>query len=204
MGRLKPGWNRDRAATSLQSLSPAVFAASLPANYPPVSVKDYLALRLIAEPAGRGVSDLRAQYTEPLWLLLGIAGLVLLIACANLANLMLARASARGREIAVRMAIGASRGRLVRQLMTESLLISLLGATLGLLAAQALSRLLVSLLSTAGNTVFVNLDRDWRVLAFAGALALLTGLLFGLAPALRSAHPGLGDVLKSGGWGSFE
>ncbi len=201
MGRLKQGWNLNRAASSLQSLSPAVFAASLPANYPPVSVKSYLALRLIAEPAGTGVSDLREQYTEPLWLLLGIAGLVLLIACANLANLMLARASARGREIALRLAIGASRGRLVRQLMTESLLISLLGATLGLFVAQILSRLLVSLLSTMGNTVFVNLDRDWRVLAFTGALALLTGLLFGLAPALRSAHTRLGDALKSAGRG---
>ena len=202
MGRLKPGWNLDRAASSLQSLSPAVFVSSLPANYPPISVKDYLALRLTAEPAGRGVSNLREQYTEPLWLLLGIAGLVLLIACANLANLMLARASARGREIAMRLAIGASRGCLVRQLMTESLLISLLGAALGLLVAQALSRLLVSLLSTADNTVFVNLDRDWQVLAFAGALALLTGLLFGLAPALHSARTGLGDVLKSAGRGS--
>jgi putative ABC transport system permease protein len=202
MGRLKAGWNLDRAKSSLQSLSPAVFAASLPANYPPVSVKDYLALRLIAEPAGRGVSNLREQYTDPLWLLLGIAGLVLLIACANLANLMLARASARGREIALRLAIGASRGSLVRQLMTESLLISVLGATLGLFAAQALSRLLVSLLSTTGSMVFVNLDPDWRVFAFAGALALVTGLLFGLAPALRSARTELGDALKSAGRGS--
>jgi predicted permease len=201
-GRLKPGWSLARAASNLQSLSRAAFAASLPANYPSVSVKDYLALRLTAEPAGRGVSNLRAQYEEPLWLLLGISGLVLLIACANLANLMLARASARGREIAVRLAIGASRGRLVRQLMVESFLISLLGAAIGLFAAQSLSRLLVSLLSTMGDDVFVNLDRDWRVLTFAAALALLTGLLFGLAPALRSTRIGFGDVLKSAGRGS--
>ena len=202
MGRLNPGWNLERAASSLESLSPAVFNSSLPANYPPVSVKDYLALRLTAKPAGSGASDLREQYTEPLWLLLGISGLVLLIACANLANLMLARASVRGREIAMRLAIGASRGRLVRQLMTESLLISLLGAALGLFLAQSMSRLLVSLLSTMGNTVFLNLDRDWRVFAFAGALAVVTGLLFGLAPALRSARTDLGEVLKSAGRGS--
>ena len=202
MGRLKPEWTLPRAVSSLQSISTAVFATSLPANYPAVSVKDYLALKLTAEPAGTGISSLREQYTEPLWLLLGIAGLVLLIACANLANLMLARASAREREIAMRLAIGASRGRLVRQLMTESLLISLSGAALGLLAAQVLSRLLVSLLSTTGNMVFVNLDRDWRVLAFAGALAVLTGVLFGLAPALRSTNRELGDVLKSAGRGS--
>jgi predicted permease len=204
MGRLNPGWSVERAASSFESLSPAVFTSSLPANYPPVSVKDYLALRLTAKPAGSGVSNLRQQYTEPLWLLLGIAGLVLLIACANLANLTLARASARGREIALRLAIGASRGSLVRQLMTESLLISLLGAALGLAAAQWLSRLLVSLLSTMGNTVFLNLDRDWRVFAFAGALALVTGLLFGLAPALRSAHIEIGEVLKSAGRGSTD
>ena len=153
-------------------------------------------------PPAEAFPSLREQYTEPLWLLLGIAGLVLLIACANLANLMLARASARGREIAVRLAIGASRGRLVRQLMAESLLISLLGATIGLFAAQSLSRLLVSLLSTMGDDVFVNLDRDWRVLAFAAALALLTGVLFGLAPALRSTRAEFGDVLKAAGRGS--
>ncbi|HWD00825.1 MAG TPA: ABC transporter permease [Candidatus Sulfopaludibacter sp.] len=202
MGRMKPGWNLERAGAVLRSMSPAVFAASLPANYPPVSVKDYLELRLMAEPAGTGVSDLREEYSQPLWLLLAIAGMVLLIACANLANLMLARASARGREIAVRLAIGASRGRLIRQLMAESFLISLLGAVLGLAAAQGLSRLLVSLLSTQGNPVFVNLDRDWRVLAFTAALALVTGLLFGLAPALRTTRSDLGDVLKSGGRGS--
>jgi putative ABC transport system permease protein len=199
MGRLKAGWNLQRTAASLQPLSAAVFAASLPVNYPAVSVSDYLQLRLMAEPAGTGMSDLRDEYTKPLWLLLGIAGVVLLIACANLANLMLARASARGREIAVRLAIGASRRRLVRQLMAESLLISATGALLGLVAAQALSRLLVSLLGTQGNPVFVNLDRDWRVLAFTAALALLTAILFGLAPAMRSTGADLGDVLKSAG-----
>ncbi len=202
MGRPKPGWNVGRAASSFQSLSPAVFAASLPANYPPVSVKDYLALQLMAEPAGRGVSNLREEYSEPLWLLLGIAAIVLLIACANLANLMLARSSARAREIAVRLAIGASRGRLIRQLMAESLLVSFMGAVLGMAMAKALSPILISLLSTQGNTVFVNLDTNWRVFAFTGALALLTGLLFGLAPALRSTREGLGDVLKSSGRGN--
>ena len=202
MARLQPGWTVDRAGAYVSSLSRDVFAVSLPAGYPPVSIKDYLALRLVAEPAGRGVSDLREEYTEPLWLLLGIAGLVLLIACANLANLMLARASAREREIAVRLAIGASRWRLVRQLMVESLLISVLGAALGLFAAQALSAVLVSMLNTQGSMVFLHLERNWRVLLFAGGLALLTGLLFGLAPALRGTGMGLGEVLKSGARGS--
>lgn len=202
MGRLKPGWTLPRASSYFQSLSPSVFQISLPANYPPVSMKDYLALQLVAEPAGQGVSDLREVYSEPLYLLLAIAGMVLLIACANLANLMLARASTREREITVRLAIGASRGRLVRQLMVETLLISTAGASLGLVAAQVLSRLLVSLLSTQGNMVFVNLDRDWRIFAFAGALAVLTAVLFGLAPALRSTRTGSGDVLKTGDRGT--
>ncbi len=202
MGRLRPGWTAERASAYFGTISQQVFAQSLPANYPPVSIKDYLALSLVAEPAGRGVSDLREEYSRPLWLLLAIAGLVLLIACANLANLMLARASARGREIAVRLAIGASRGRLVRQLMAESLLIALLGAAIGLIAARSLSAVLVSLLSTPGNMVFINLDRDWRVLAFAAALALLTALLFGLAPALRATRAGFGEALRSGGRGA--
>jgi predicted permease len=204
MGHLQRGWNAARATAYLQSLSPGVFTASLPANYPPVSVKGYLALKLMAEPGGSGVSNLRDDYTQPLWLLLGIAGLVLLIACANLANLMLARASARQREIAVRLAIGASRGRLVRQLMAESLLVSAIGAALGLGMAKVLSPILVRFLSTESNTVFVDLDSDWRVFAFAGALAILTGLLFGLAPALRSTRTSLGDVLKAAGRGNTE
>jgi len=202
MGRVKPGWNVARASAYFKSLSPSVFQVSLPANYPPVSVVDYVALQLVADPAGRGVSNLREEYSEPLYLLLAIAGVVLLITCANLANLMLARASAREREIAVRLAIGASRGRLVRQLMVETLLISIAGASLGLVAARVLSRLLVSLLSTQGNMVFINLDRDWRVFAFAGALAVLTAILFGLAPALRSTRTGSGDVLKLAGRGT--
>lgn len=202
MGRVKPGWDSARASTYFESISPSIFQVTLPANYPPVSVKDYLALQLVADPAGQGASNLREEYSEPLYLLLAIAGVVLLIACANLANLMLARAGARGREIAVRLAIGASRGRLVRQLMVESLLISAAGALLGLVAAQVLSRLLVSLLSTQGNMVFVNLDRDWRIFSFAGALAVVTAILFGLAPALRSTRTGSGDVLKSAGRGA--
>ena len=153
-GRLKPGWSLEQANSSMQSVSAGLFQTTLPANYPPVSVKDYLGFKLEAVPAASGYSLLREDYERPLWLLLAIAGLVLLIACANLANLLLARASTREREMAVRQAVGASRARLVRQLLAESLLLAVVGAGLGAMLAQALSRFLVSFISTSGDTVF--------------------------------------------------
>ncbi len=198
MGRLRPGWTLERAAAHFQSLSPALFESSLPPDYPTRSIKDYLKLKLTAIPAGAGISMLREQYSRSLWILLSIAGLVLLIACANLANLMLARATAREREIGVRLAIGASRGRLVRQLMTESLLISAVGAGLALLVAQMLSRMLVAMLSTDGMSPFLDLRQDWRVLGFAATLAITTSVLFGLMPARRATRFGPGEVLKTG------
>ena len=200
-GRLKPGWSLEQATAHTQAISPGLFEAALPANYPPVSVKDYLASQLIAVAAGSGVSHLRDNYEQALWLLLAIAGLVLLIACANLANLMLARASAREREIAVRQALGASRGRLVRQLMVESLLLALVGAALGVGLAQSLSRFLVAFLSTSNDLVFLDLAPDWRMLSFAAGLAVLTCLLFGLAPAIRATRMEPGVVMKTGGRG---
>jgi predicted permease len=200
-GRLAPGWSPERAAAQMASISPGIFAASLPPNYPAVSVKDYLAMKLTAKPAAAGLSHLRDQYAVLLWMLLGIAGLVMLIACANLANLMLARATARERETAVRLAIGASRGRLIAQFMTESILLAAAGAGAGLLISGTLGRALVTLLAAEDSETYLSLQVDWRVLAFTGALCVLTCVLFGLAPALRATGDGCAPVLKSAGRG---
>jgi putative ABC transport system permease protein len=201
IGRLKPGWSLERATAQLNAISEGIFKSTVPPNYPTESVPSYLKFKLAASPAGAGVSKLRDDYTTPLYLLLGTAGLVLLIACANLANLMLARASAREKEIAVRLALGASRARLLGQLLTESLLLAAVGSLLGLLLSRGLSGFLVSFLDTTGDATFLDLSPDWRVLGFTAGLTLLTCLLFGLTPALRAANANPGTVMKSGGRG---
>ena len=150
-------------------------------------------------PGGTGYSFLRKQFRRPLYVLLAITGLVLLIACANFANLLLARGMARSREIALRFAIGASRGRIVRQLLTESVLLAVAGAAVGLMVAEMAGRLLLAVLSTGGfDPIALDLRPDARVLLFATALALATGILFGLAPALRATATGPGAAIKSG------
>ena len=169
------------------SLSPAIFQATVPAEYRPDFVKRYLKNKFKAISASAGVSALRREFADPLWILMAITGSVLLIACANLANLLLARASARGREIAVRQAVGASRQRLLMQLLTESLLLAAAGAVLGLGLAQILSRSLIAFLNTAGNPIFVPTSLNWHVFGFLAALAIVTCLLFGLAPAIRAS-----------------
>jgi putative ABC transport system permease protein len=201
MGRLGPGQRSDVATAALESISPDVFQTTLPASYPTESIKDYLAMKLEAVPAGSGVSQIRETYERSLWLLLAISALVLLIACANLANLMLARASVREREMAVRLALGASRARLIRQLLTESLLLGLVGAFIGALLAQSLSRLLVSFLSTKGNQLFISLPTDWRVFGFTAGLGVLTSVLFGLTPAFRVTGLAPGIAMKTAGRG---
>ena len=188
MGRLGRGWTLPRASAQLQAISPGIFEATVPPGRSTKSTETYKRFRLGAYPASNGVSSLRAQYDSSLRLLVGTTGLVLLIACANLANLMLARASTREREIAVRLAFGASRTRLLRQLLAESGLLAAVGAVLGIGVAESLSRVLVRSLSTDSNTVSLSVSTDWRVLVFAALAAALTCAVFGAIPALRATR----------------
>jgi len=201
VGRLKPGWDLKRATAQLNVVMPAVLNETIPPQYDADGVKHYLQYKLQALPAANGFSNLREQSSTPLWLLLGLSGLVLLIACANLANLMLARASTREREIAVRLALGASRKRLTGQLLSECALLAIAGAVCGALLAAVLSRALIALLSKPNDPIFLDMPTDWRVLGFAAALAILTTILFGLVPALRAGRVPPGSVLKTGGRG---
>lgn len=186
VGRLKPGWNVERASAHLTGLSSAIFRETLPPSYRPDTAEKYLKNTFIVDTASAGMSALHRAYKDPLWILLTVAGLVLLIACANLANLLLARASARQREMAVRQAVGASRIRLVVQLCTESLLLAGIGALLGLGVAHVAGRALIGFLTTPDQPIVLSLAFDRNLFLFTTALAGLTCLLFGVAPAIKA------------------
>ena len=141
-------------------------------------------------PAGSGFGDVRMQFALPLQILMVAVALVLLIACMNLASLLLARAGGRRQEIMVRLALGAARGRLMRQLLTESLLLSCFGGLIGLGIALIASPLLVAAMSRGGAPILLDLGLDWRTLAYTAAASLLTGVLFGLVPALQAIRRG--------------
>lgn len=201
MGRLNPGWTVERAAGHLDAISPGLIEATLLTGYDSYVLDKYRRFRLTAQPAANGTSALRKSYETPLWLLLGITGLVLLIASLNVANLMLARATTREREMAVRIAIGASRRRLISQMFVESLLLAGLGALAAIGLAPLLSRALVGFLATQDQTVLLELGLDWRVLTFTGGVAILTCIAFGLVPAFRSTTVKPGAAMKAAGRG---
>ena len=204
MGRLKPRWTVERAQAQLEAVSPGIFQATVPPRYNPATAKDYLAFKFTARPAATGVSGVRSEYETQLWILLGATGLVLLITCANLANMMLARATAREREIAIRLAIGASRGRIIRQMLSESLLLASLGALGGAILSAWLSQGLVSFISTESSQLFLDLAPDWRLFAFIASLAVAACLLFGLSPALKATGTRPGQAMQAGGRSSTD
>jgi putative ABC transport system permease protein len=202
IGRLKPGWTLQRANAQMEAVSPAMLQETIPPEYDGDGIKHYMEYKFGVFPGGTGFSSLRRDSETSLWLLLGISGLVLLIACANLANLMLARATARERQLTIRLALGASRSRLIRELLAEGLLLAGGGSLLGLFLAFAISRLLVRFISTSSNQIFLDMSMDWRLLAFTMGLAALTTLLFGLAPAIRATRAEPATLLQTGSRGT--
>lgn len=199
--RLKPGVSVQRASAYVQANTSGVLESTLHPGWLPDFVKEFLKNRMEAVPGGNGYSDLRRDVENPLWMLLAIAGLVLLIACANLANLMLARAAARQSEIAIRLSLGASRWRVIRQLLSESMLLAMFGCVLGALLAQFLSRYLIVSFGNSQDSPFLDLSLDWRTFGFMVALAVLSCLLFGLVPALRATRSSPGAAMKADGRG---
>jgi predicted permease len=202
MGRLKPGATVEAARAQLESAFHQSLVETRPARPAPggnpitaQEPTDYP--RLAIDPGGQGETGIRSRYAPSLYLLFGVVGIVLLIACANMANLLLSRAVSRASEIAVRLALGASRWRLIRQLLTESVLLAALGGTLGVLFALWIKNGLLSV-SDWGEPSMRALEPrlDWRALTFTMALSLLTGIIFGLVPAWRATKVDLAPSLK--------
>jgi len=202
IGRRADGLGDAALATRLAAIAPATFAATLPGDWDENGKREYLRNKLEVLPAAHGDSALRDRYRTALLALMGVVALVLIVACANVANLLLVRATARRREIAVRVAIGAGRSRVIRQLLTESLVLATFGAALGVLFAVWSSRFLVRLLSTSANPVWLDLSPNARVLGFAAVVTALTTLLFGLAPAWRAARGDPHALLRGQGRGT--
>jgi predicted permease len=199
-GRMKPGVTIDQAKAALQPFFHGILEAEVQeaafSTTTAYTREQFLKGQVDVLPAAQGRSPIRQQLSQPLWLLLGIVGGVLLIACANVASLLIARATAREKEIAVRLALGASRRRIVGQLLVESTLLAGLGGVLGLLVAAWTTRFLLGYLPTSDTPHVISGSMDYRILAFNFALSIATGLLFGLIPALRSTRPDLAPTLK--------
>ena len=190
MGRMKPGLPDRTAAASLNVPLDAAVRATMPVN------KDSQIPKLLIIDGSRGQNPALEDLAKPISVLLGLGGFVLLLACANLANLLLARASARQREMSVRLALGAGRWRILRQMMTESLMLSLLGGTTGLLLAYAVRNAIPRMMSNSWAPVGFSARFDWRIFGFAAGVSIVTGLIFGLAPAWEATRVQVSSGLK--------
>jgi len=197
-GRLKPGVTMEQATANTNLLFPQILRGFTNAEPTQEDLTKLAHRHVELKSLARGISDLRGTYSEPLIVLMAVVGLVLLIACANIANLLLARSTARARELVVRQALGASRTRIMRQLLTESLLLALTGGALGIGLAAIANRLLLSMISQGSDTVPLDVSLNLRLMTFTFAVAVSTAILFGTVPALRATRLQLVENLKGG------
>src|SRR2546427_8155998 len=193
MGRLRPGTTLRRAQSDLAARFQRYVNSTASTEEEKVDLP-----ALVLADGGSGIDSLRREYAKPLYVLMAMVGLILAIACANIANLLLARAAARQREIAVRLSLGAGRFRVVRQLLTESVMLASLGGALGVLFATWGVRSLTFLLSNGQEDFTLHAELNWNVLGVTAALSVVCGLLFGLAPAIQSTRPDVMPALKNG------
>lgn len=202
-GRLRPGVTAGQAEPALQAAfsnarrewAPQAFGA----NDAPELLQRFVTAKLSVRPGGGGTSNLRQSFARPMWVLAVVAGLVLLIACSNLANLFTARAMARSREMALRVSIGAGRGRLVQQVLVEGAVLASAACALGLAFGAAVGPVIVGMLGTSESPVYLDLHVGWRMVTFAAAAGLAAMVLFALAPALRASGVAPQEALKAGG-----
>ena len=196
MGRLRPGVTEAQARASLTTLSRVIRAEEIGPSISEQQKQNIAKSTLNIETGEKGFAQLRREFSQPLLVLTTVVALVLLIACLNIANLLLARATARQHEISMRLSLGASRARIVRQLLTESVVLAGAGGVIGLLIARVGTDVLVSMVSNDRRPIDLGFDTDWRIIGFTTGVALLSGVLFGLAPALRGSATGLQAALK--------